>query len=565
MDNGKRVSWGSPGQSRQEEDTEARQAEEAYGTPPYGQPGPWAPAPPVQRPEPTPPAGTRTSPPPAPAGTPAHGTHTGPAPGGTTPPQGTATGHAPAPPAAPGSRPHPAGPAPQAAPGTAPAGQAPPAPPQGAVHPGPVMAPAAPQAPAPPPAHIPASLPGEPLRRYDPWGAGAGGGMPVPGAPAHAPAGAPPEGPPGPRRLALVAGAAVIALIAGLVGGAIGVQLERDGAFEDAAVELPQSGSEDGPAPEGSIAGIAEDVLPGVVTLHVSGAEAAGTGTGFVLDEEGHILTNAHVVEPAGEGGVIEVTFSSGDRAQAEVVGVDAGYDLAVVEVSGVSGLSPLELGDSDSVRVGDPVIAFGAPFDLEGTVTSGIISATERPITAGGSELDGSDISYVNALQTDAPINPGNSGGPLVDIDGRVIGINSAIRTADSDGLDSGGSGSVGLGFAIPINQGRDVAEQLINVGYATHPVIGVMLDPNYAGEGALVASSTPGEEAVTPGGPADQAGVRDGDVITAVDGEPVRTGDELIVKIRSHQPGDRLQLTVDRGGEEMRIDVVLGEETGS
>jgi putative serine protease PepD len=407
-----------------------------------------------------------------------------------------------------------------------------------------------------------AALPGEPLQRYDPWGT-AGGGVPLPGGPGAAPAGTPPGEPPGPRRGLLVVGAAVIALVAGLVGGAIGVAMERDGAFED-EVQLPQSEPDDGPAPEGSIAGIAEDVLPGVVTLHVSGAEAAGTGTGFVLDDEGHILTNAHVVEPAGQGGVIEVTFSSGDTAQAEVVGADAGYDLAVVEVRGVSGLSPLELGDSDSVRVGDPVIAFGAPFDLEGTVTSGIISATERPITAGGSELDGSDISYVNALQTDAPINPGNSGGPLVDINGRVIGINSAIRTAESEGLESGGSGSVGLGFAIPINQGQDVAEQLINTGYATHPVIGVMLDPNFSGEGALVASSTPGEPAVTPGGPADQAGVQDGDVITAVDGEPVRTGDELIVKVRSHQPGDRLALTIDRGGEEIEIDVTLGEETG-
>ncbi|MGP3968000.1 trypsin-like peptidase domain-containing protein [Streptomyces sp. 6N223] len=545
MDNGKSVSWGSPRQSQQDEDTERRHAEEAYGTPPYGQPGPWAPAPPVQRPEPTPPAGTRTSPPAAPAGTPA----------GQTPAAGTPTGQAPA----------------GAAPGTAPAPRPTPmgTPPTGTPMP-PARATAPPQAHAAPAAHAPApaaaSLPGEPLRRYDPWGGTAGGGVPLPGVPGAAPAGVPPAGASErPRPLALVAGAALIALLAGLVGGAIGVQMERDGTFNDDEVQLPQSSPDDGPAPEGSIAGIAEDVLPGVVTLHVSGAEAAGTGTGFVLDDEGHILTNAHVVEPAGDGGVIEVTFSSGDTAQAEVIGSDAGYDLAVVEVSGVSGLSPLELGDSDSVRVGDPVIAFGAPFDLAGTVTSGIISATERPITAGGSEPDGSDISYVNALQTDAPINPGNSGGPLVDISGRVIGINSAIRTADSGGFDSGSSGSVGLGFAIPINQGRDVAEQLINVGYATHPVIGVMLDTGYAGEGAMVGSTTPGEEAVTPGGPADQAGVQEGDLITAVDGEPVRTGDELIVKIRSHQPGDRLALTIERGGEEMQIDVVLGEETGS
>lgn len=228
-----------------------------------------------------------------------------------------------------------------------------------------------------------------------------------------------------------------------------------------------------------------------MVTLHVSGTTESGTGTGFVLDNEGHILTNNHVVAPAGPSGDITVTFSGGETASAEVVGKDSGYDLAVVKVKGVSGLKPLPLGNSDNVQVGDPVVAIGAPFDLSNTVTSGIISAKDRPITAGGEKGDGSDISYVDALQTDAPINPGNSGGPLVDTDAHVIGINSAIRAADSGATTEGGqAGSIGLGFAIPINQGKRVAEELINTGKATHPVIGVTLDMKYTGDGAKVGA---------------------------------------------------------------------------
>ena len=488
---GSQAHWGAAGQ-RPDGDADSRPGHDPYGTPPYGQPGPWAPAPPVQRPNPTPPAGTFVPPP-----------------GATTPPAGTGL-------------------------------------PPGAFPPPPVASTTGTTA-----------LPGaQPAGRYDPW-AVSHAMPPAPGAPA----GPEPE-PAGRRPVRLVAAAALIALLAGILGGTVGIYLERNGAFSD--VRLPQTRAESNPPAEGSIAGIADAVLPAVVTLHVSGGGAAGTGTGFVLDDTGHILTNAHVVRPAGANGVIEVTFGSGDTARAEVVGQDSGYDLAVVRVTGVSGLTPVELGDSDAVRVGDPVVAIGAPFDLEGTVTSGIISATERPITAGGEEVDGSDISYVNALQTDAPINPGNSGGPLVDVNGRVIGVNSAIRTGDSGGLEGGAQGgSVGLGFAIPINQAKDVAEQLINTGRATHPVIGVTLDTGYLGDGARVGSST-GDPAVVPGGPADQAGVEDGDVITAVDGDRVRSGDELIVKIRSHRPGDELTLTVERGGEDLELVVTLGESAG-
>ncbi|OEV00466.1 protease [Streptomyces qinglanensis] len=366
------------------------------------------------------------------------------------------------------------------------------------------------------------------------------------------------------RRIAL--GALVLALVAGGAGGLIGAYVERNGSVSD--VELPRTAAAEGGArPEGSIAGIARQTLPGVVTLHARGGGAEATGTGFVLDRRGHILTNQHVVESAEGPDGVRVTFDGGQAATGEVVGGDAGYDLAVVRVPDVSGLTPLPLGDSDGVRVGDPVIAFGAPFDLDGTVTTGIVSATERPITAGGGE-PGGELSYVNALQTDAPMNPGNSGGPLVDAGGRVVGVNSAIRGAGgAPGLSGGeGGGSVGLGFAIPVNQARRVAEELINEGRATHPVIGVSLDMRYEGEGARIGGAG-GRGAVVPGGPADRAGLAAGDVITEVGGKPVAGGEELIVRIRSHRPGDELGLTVLDGGvsgARRTVRVTLGSATG-
>jgi putative serine protease PepD len=340
----------------------------------------------------------------------------------------------------------------------------------------------------------------------------------------------------------------------------VGAYLERNGGI--GTVELPQAGREPGGRAPDSVAGIAARALPGVVTLHVRGSEEQGTGTGFVLDGLGHILTKNHVVEPAAGSGDITVTFNGGQTAKASIVGRDAGYDLAVVRVKGVRGLTPLPLGNSDNVRVGDPVVAIGAPFDLEGTVTSGIISATERPITAGGEEGDGSDVSYVDALQTDAPINPGNSGGPLLDTRARVIGINSAIRSADSGSdADGGQAGSIGLGFAIPVNQAKRVAEQLINTGRATHPVIGVTLDMAYTGDGARVAAEgRGGGPAVVPGGPGDRAGVEPGDVVTEVDGRRVHSGEELIVRTRAHRPGDRLRLTLVRDGRRRQVTLVLG-----
>ncbi|NKY14450.1 S1C family serine protease, partial [Streptomyces somaliensis] len=390
--------------------------------------------------------------------------------------------------------------------------------------------------------------------RYDPW---SGPAVPQPAQPltGHPDTRAPRRSRGGPG----LAGALAFALLTGVLGGAVGAYVERTGGL--AAVELPQAAADAGDRAPDSVAGIAARALPGVVTLHVGGGGEQGTGTGFVLDGRGHILTNHHVVDSADGDGDITVTFSGGETARATLVGGDSGYDLAVVRVTGVSNLSPLPLGDSDGVRVGDPVVAIGAPFDLPNTVTSGIISAKGRPITAGG-KGGGSDVSYVDALQTDAPINPGNSGGPLLDSRARVIGVNSAIRAAgNGSGIDGGQSGSIGLGFAIPINQGKRVAEELINTGRATHPVIGVSLDMGFTGDGARVAGEDrEGGASVTPGGPAAEAGIRPGDVITRVDGERVHDAEELIAKIRAHRPGDELRLTVRRGGRDSTRTLTLG-----
>ncbi|WP_406142373.1 S1C family serine protease [Streptomyces sp. NBC_01089] len=361
----------------------------------------------------------------------------------------------------------------------------------------------------------------------------------------------------------------VVALVTGVIGGGLGAYSVLNGSFAD--VRLPQAGKESPARAPGTVAGIAASALPSVVTLHVSGSGVADTGTGFVLDREGRILTNNHVVEPAGSTGDITVTFNGGQSAKAQVVGRDAGYDLAVVKVSGVSGLTPLPLGNSDNVQVGDPVVAIGAPFDLPSTVTAGIISAKDRPITSGDGKNQGSDISdvsYIDALQTDAPINPGNSGGPLVDAKARVIGINSAIRAADDSSAESGGGqgGSIGLGFAIPINQAKRVAEELINNGRAAHPVIGITLDMKYAGDGARVAArANDGGPAVAPGGAGAGAGIGAGDIITGVDGEPVHSSQELISRIRAHRPGDRLALTVRKDGRDRAVTLTLGSADGT
>src|SRR5665647_2422334 len=306
---------------------------------------------------------------------------------------------------------------------------------------------------------------------------------------------------------AIVAGAVVMVLVAALFGGGVGALIvsRRD----SPSVSLPVAPAGTTARPAGSIADIAARALPSVVTIRVKGADNAGTGSGFVLRKDGYILTNNHVVEGAAKTGKITVIFTDGKVSDAKIIGRDASYDLAVIRVDR-SDLPVLAFGVSSTVVVGDPVIAVGAPLGLDSTVTSGIISALNRPVTPGGS--GSSTAAFINAIQTDAAINPGNSGGPLLDMAGRVIGVNSAIaRVAGSQDPVDGQSGNIGVGFAIPSDQARKTAEQLIATGKATHPVIGVMLDTTYEGEGVKIATgSSNGSPPIAKGGPADKAGLR-------------------------------------------------------
>jgi len=355
---------------------------------------------------------------------------------------------------------------------------------------------------------------------------------------------------------AIVAGAFVLALVAALFGGVAGGLLvsRRDGATSS----LPTAPAGSTVRPAGSIADIAARALPSVVTIKVKGSDALGTGSGFVLRKDGYILTNNHVVEGAAKTGKITVLFTDGKVSDAKVIGRDASYDLAVIRVDRRD-LPVLAFGVSSTVVVGDPVIAVGAPLGLDSTVTSGIVSALNRPVTPGGS--GDSTAAFINAIQTDAAINPGNSGGPLLDMVGRVIGVNSAIaRVAGSENPVAGQSGNIGVGFAIPSDQARKTAEQLIVTGKATHPVIGVMLDTTYEGEGVKIATGPRnGSPAITKGGPADKAGLRPGDVIIKFAGRPVVGPDEFVVAIRAKSVGDEVELTVRRGTSERTVKMTL------
>ncbi|MEI5098976.1 trypsin-like peptidase domain-containing protein [Streptomyces sp. PmtG] len=375
--------------------------------------------------------------------------------------------------------------------------------------------------------------------------------------------------PGGGRRGGLVAAVLAAALIAGGVGGGIGYwAADRN---DDSGTDSTTVAASDAPADlkrqPGSVADIANKALPSVVTLEASsGSGEGGTGTGFVYDKEGHILTNNHVVASAAEGGKLSATFSNGQKYEAEVVGRAQGYDVAVIKLKNKpSNLRPLQLADSDKVAVGDSTIAIGAPFGLSNTVTTGIVSAKNRPVTS--SDGASSKSSYMSALQTDASINPGNSGGPLLDARGAVIGINSAIKPADSGGgLGGGQSGSIGLGFAIPVNQAKNVAQQLIKTGEATYPVIGASVSLADGSDGATIsdrgaAGSGP---AVERNGPADKAGLKSGDVITKLDDNVIDSGPTLIGQIWTHKPGDTVKITYERDGKEHTVDVVLGERKG-
>jgi putative serine protease PepD len=342
--------------------------------------------------------------------------------------------------------------------------------------------------------------------------------------------------------------AIVLALVVGVIAGAFGAS--SSGSLFGYSTHIIRSHSTI-ERPADSVAGIAARVLPAVVSIVAKDADGGSTGSGFVIASDGYILTNNHVIAAAvTSGGTITVRLQDGTSLEATVVGRDTSYDLAVLRVANHA-LKALEFGDSDKVAVGDSVLAIGSPLGLQGTVTLGIISAKDRAVTAGESATDNS---FINALQTDAAINPGNSGGPLVDATGAVIGVNSAIATLGSSFTSQ--SGSIGLGFAIPINQARKTAEQLIKSGKATYPIIGVSVDMSVAGKGALISSKS---GAILPGGPAAKAGLKAGDLITDFDGRTITSPEELIVAVRSHDVGDTVTIKYTRAGKRYQATLIL------
>ncbi|MBD0291972.1 MAG: trypsin-like peptidase domain-containing protein [Jiangellaceae bacterium] len=347
----------------------------------------------------------------------------------------------------------------------------------------------------------------------------------------------------------LVLTAALIAVVAGAAGAAVsGLLADRlAGSRPGTVTVLGADETAVADRPPESVAGIAADVLDSVVSVTVGDA----SGSGFIIAANGYVLTNSHVIAAATDGTGIELGFFDGSRTPAEVVGRSPSYDLAVLRVDR-DGLRPVRLGTSADVAVGDPVLAIGSPLGLDSTVTSGIISAVDRAVTAGGR----GETAFINALQTDAAINPGNSGGPLVNAAGRVIGVNSAIASVRTGPVP----GNIGLGFAIPIDQAARTAGQIIETGRAVYPVMGVRLDSTFTGRGARIAAGDGRAAGVEPDGPAAGAGIEPGDVITRIGDRDVNSAEELIVALRAREPGERVTLRVERGGSVDDVTLVLG-----
>jgi putative serine protease PepD len=360
---------------------------------------------------------------------------------------------------------------------------------------------------------------------------------------------------------------ASVALVVGIIGGVVGsvaydelVDDQSDapgmvtgGLADVETVSLPPLSAEQ----EGSVAAVAEKLLPSTVQIsaQLDGEDGGATGSGFVLDRQGHIVTNNHVVESAAEDdGPIEIVDQDGNRYDATVVGRSPVYDLAILYAEDAKGLQPASLGRSQRLRVGEGVVAIGSPLGLSSTVTAGIVSSLNRPVTTGESA---DDSSYINAVQTDAAINPGNSGGPLVDLRGQVVGVNSAIATTGG-GTFSGEAGNIGVGFAIPVEQVIITADQILKTGKSSYPVIGAKVQTGLRdGTGAEI-------DQVLDDSPAEAAGLEKGDVVIAVEGERVTDGIALIVSIRTHQPGETIEFTYRRGDEERTTEITLGAETG-
>ena len=377
-----------------------------------------------------------------------------------------------------------------------------------------------------------------------------------------------PQVPQAPRKRsragALTIGALAIALVSAGVGGGVATLVKPDHpsiatSAIGAAPTVPAAS-----LPAGSVEQVAAKVVPSVVKLETDMGKQSEEGSGIILSSDGLILTNNHVVaaakggpaapgEPAAPGDTqTKVTFADGNTTTFTVVGTDPSSDIAVVRAEGASGLTPITLGSSGNLRVGQDVVAIGSPLGLEGTVTTGIVSALNRPVAAGGDAQNQNTV--LDAIQTDAAINPGNSGGALVNMNGELVGVNSAIATL---GGDSGAaqSGSIGLGFAIPVDQAKRIADELIQSGTASHASLGVQVGNDAGADGAKIVD-------VTSGGAASAAGLPSGVIVTKVDDRVIGSADALVAAVRSKAPGDQVTLTyLDPSGKPQTVQVTLGK----
>ncbi|MFZ9802004.1 MAG: S1C family serine protease [Candidatus Nanopelagicales bacterium] len=352
------------------------------------------------------------------------------------------------------------------------------------------------------------------------------------------------------KRTPLSAVVVISLLVGGLAGGAVGfVAADLANGVSSNSTQSIQNPTINTNVPitpaNETVSQIVQNVKSSVVSIKADGNSGTGTGSGFIYRQDGYIITNNHVVAPALNGGKLTVFLENKTEFEARLIGRNPSYDLAVLKIE-ATGLSPVKIGDSNALNVGDLTVAFGSPLGLSGTVTSGIVSAVNRPVTAGGQD----DQSFISAIQTDAAINPGNSGGPLVNGQAEVIGVNSAIATLGFGGQ----SGSIGLGFAIPMNQAQRIITEIINTGKSTTPIAGISIDSTYQGTGARIAE-------VVADGPASKTDLKTGDVVTKINGEIVGDSTELIVAIRRNNPGDTIVLTVkNSSGNEREVSVVLG-----
>jgi putative serine protease PepD len=357
----------------------------------------------------------------------------------------------------------------------------------------------------------------------------------------------------------LVAVGALTAVLGGLAGGGLVAALDRNDQTAAGGITVQGSSAPAAANQSGTAEAAAATAMKSVVTLSVRGQQEGGTGSGVVIRSDGYILTNEHVIAVADGGGSITVAFSDGRTAPAKLVGADKATDLAVVKVN-LTGLTAATFADSDTIKVGQTVVAVGSPLGLNGTVTEGIVSALHRP-TSGASD----NSAVIDAIQTDAAINPGNSGGALVDLAGRVVGINQSIATAGSNSGpfgQQGEPGNIGIGFAIPSDTAVRISQELISTGKATHAQLGVETqtatsDDQQTAIGATIAS-------VTPGSAAADAGIKAGDVVTKVDDRVIGQSEDLAATVRSYAPGTKVTLTIKRGNDTRTVAVTLGSDAG-